>query len=87
VLTLIPANGRDYSSRTAVSEDFDANKDFLIADITSPFSGKPVNKPQLVQMNHSEVRFRFKKLTKVFIRKINATTKQKRQQGRRNARR
>ena len=28
MLTLIPAYGRDYSSRTAVSEDFDANKDF-----------------------------------------------------------
>ena len=39
--TLTPAYGRDYKSAKAVKEDFMAGKDFIIADITDRYDGKP----------------------------------------------
>jgi hypothetical protein len=39
--TLIPAYGRDYTSGKAAKADFLAGKDFIIADITDPYDGKP----------------------------------------------
>lgn len=39
--TLIPAYGRDYTSAKAVKADFLTGKDFIIADITDPYDGKP----------------------------------------------
>jgi len=43
-LTLIPAYGRDYKSKKEVIADFEANKDFVIADVMNRFDGKPVNR-------------------------------------------
>lgn len=40
---LIPAYGRDYKSKKAIQADLEANKDFVIADISSQYDGKPVN--------------------------------------------
>ena len=39
--TLIPAYGRDYRSAKDAKADFLAGKDFIIADITDPYDGKP----------------------------------------------
>jgi hypothetical protein len=36
-MTLTPAYGRDYQSAKAVKADWEANKDFVIADISSPY--------------------------------------------------
>jgi hypothetical protein len=39
--TLIPAYGRDYKSAKDAKADFLAGKDFIIADITDAYDGKP----------------------------------------------
>lgn len=49
-MTLTPAYGRDYKSQKEVQADFDADKDFIIADVFSPYSGKPINKSQIVSL-------------------------------------
>lgn len=46
-MTLIPAYGRDYKSAKAAKADWDADKDFIIADFGNPYQGKPINKAQL----------------------------------------
>jgi hypothetical protein len=46
-MTLTPAYGRDYKSKKAVLADWEAGKDFIIADITSRWDGKPANKSDL----------------------------------------
>jgi hypothetical protein len=43
-MILIPAYGRDYISAEAVKADWDANKDFLIADVSNRYNGMPINK-------------------------------------------
>jgi hypothetical protein len=45
--TVLPAYGRDYRSAKAVLTDFDAKKDFIIADMSSPFDGRYVNSEQM----------------------------------------
>jgi len=47
-MTLTPAYGRDYKSKKAVLADWEAGKDFIIADIMSKWDGKPANKSDLV---------------------------------------
>lgn len=46
-MTLTPAYGRDYKSAKEVKADWDAGKDFVIADMFSGDAGRYVNKPQL----------------------------------------
>jgi len=41
-----PAYGRDYKSLAEAQTDWDAQKDFILCDITSPYDGKPINKQQ-----------------------------------------
>lgn len=62
-IILTPAYGRDYASRQAVLEAFDANLDFVIATFGHRYEGKPVNKEQILG---ETVSFRFAKLRKVF---------------------
>jgi len=33
-MTLVPAYGRDYTSKKAVEKDWKSGKDFIVADIT-----------------------------------------------------
>lgn len=40
-ITLTPAYGRDYRSSSAAIEDFEAGKDFIYHDPSSPYDGKP----------------------------------------------
>ena len=42
--TLVPAYGRDYKSAKEVKADWDAGKDFQIANAFSPDDGKYINK-------------------------------------------
>ena len=55
-MTLTPAYGRDYKSQKEVMADVEANKDFIIRDITSPLDGKPASpsdfKGQTVQIRY-----------------------------------
>ena len=45
-MTVTPAYGRDYKSAKAAKGDWDAGKDFIIADMFDPYDGKPINKEQ-----------------------------------------
>lgn len=62
---LVPAYGRDYKSQAAVLADFNAGKDFKIADISSPYDGAYVNKEQIVKDGIKRVTIRYKQLRSV----------------------
>ena len=64
-ITLLPAYGRDYTSRAKVLADWNAEKDFIIADISSPYDGKPVNKQHLAK--GTCVQFRYARNLKTFV--------------------
>jgi hypothetical protein len=66
--TLTPAYGRDYKNAKAVKADFEANKDFVVADIMSPACGRYANKADLTDQD--AVRVRYSKLTKVTVIKL-----------------
>lgn len=42
-ITLVPAYNRDYRSQKEVRADWDAGKDFMIQDISSPFDGRYIS--------------------------------------------
>lgn len=48
MMVLSPAYGRDYANKAAVRADWEANKDFIVASY-SVWTGKPVNRAQLVE--------------------------------------
>ena len=39
--TVIPAYGRDYKSAAAAKQDWQDGKDFIIADLSNRYDGKP----------------------------------------------
>lgn len=46
-VTVTPAYGRDFKSAKASRESWnDKIQDWILQDITSPWDGKPLNKPQ-----------------------------------------
>lgn len=61
-LTVIPAYGRDYKSGKAAKADWNANLDFIIADMFNPYDGKPINKADASGYN---ITIRFNQLRKV----------------------
>ena len=63
-MTLTPAYGRDYKSAKAVKEDWETNKDFKIADISSPYDGKMINKQDAPKGTYH---IRYKKLTQICV--------------------
>ena len=58
-MTLTPAYGRDYSSAEAVIKDYQAGKDFIINDVTSPYHGKYCSSRDFPDQ---EVKLRYRKL-------------------------
>lgn len=62
-LTLIPAYGRDYKSKKEVLADWNADKDFIIADFSHPYDGKPMN--QRDAEPGITYNIRYKKLTQI----------------------
>ena len=68
-MTLTPAYGRDYKSAKDVKADWDANKDFVIADIFGGNCGLPVNKEQLVGKSIT-VNIRYANEAKVTVIKV-----------------
>ena len=62
-ITLIPAYNRDYKSVKAVKQDWEAGKDFQIADISSKWNGSYTS----IRDNHKEVKIRYKRNTKAVI--------------------
>lgn len=64
---LIPAYGRDYKSKKEIQADLEANKDFVIADMSSQYDGKPVNLEQLQEVGERTINVRYKRLTEVTV--------------------
>ena len=62
-MTLTPAYGRDYKSAAAAVADLQSGKDFLLADRSSPWDGKPINKRDIPA--GTTVRIRFAGLRKI----------------------
>lgn len=63
-MTLVPAYGRDYKSKAAVLADFDADKDFSVADV---FSSGYATKSELIRQGIRHVNIRYARLTKVLV--------------------
>ena len=63
-ITLTPAYGRDYTSKVAVSQDFQLDKDFIICQFGHPYDGKPANRTDL---SGDTVSIRYDKLRKVTV--------------------
>jgi hypothetical protein len=70
MIGLTPAYGHDYKLPAEVSAAYNAGKDFIIADISNRWHGKPANNADLAP--EGKVKIRYNKLTKVVI--LNATT-------------
>ena len=69
-MTLIPAYGRDYKSAKAVKEDFASNKDFQVADMSSAYNGRYVNREDLSQSNIEKVNIRYNNLRSLTLVKV-----------------
>jgi len=67
-MTLTPAYGRDYTSVKKVKADWEANKDFVIADVFHPDSGRYVNKQDLPA--GTSVNVRYAAMRKVCVLKV-----------------
>jgi hypothetical protein len=63
-MTIIPAYGRDYSSKAAVLADLNADKAFTIADISSRWDGRSVVGNQIPE---ETLYVRYAKLRKVLV--------------------
>lgn len=68
--TLTPAYGRDYRSKAAVQRDLHEDNDFILHDVFSPWDGRPVNLPQLIEAGYTDVNVRYSKLRKVAVFRI-----------------
>lgn len=64
VVTLTPAYGRDYKSKTLAIKDFDSNKDFVVNGFGH---GSYASKEELIERGVKLVKLRFNKLTKCEI--------------------
>ena len=58
--TVIPAYGRDYKSAAAAKQDWKDGKDFIIADLSNPYDGKPCS-----HRDGLKVVIRYNKLQKI----------------------
>lgn len=63
-MTLQPAYGRDYKTAAAVKADWNANKDFVIADMFSGNAGRMINKQDAGGQSHN---IRYARNTKVVV--------------------
>ena len=61
--TLVPAYGRDYKTAKDVKADWEAGKDFRIADISSRWDGSYCSREDF--SNTSQIMIRFNNLTKI----------------------
>jgi len=67
-MTLVPAYGRDYTSKRAVLAAWNANRDFLVADLFSQWDGKPVNRADLERTTGpQQVQIRYKRLKRIAV--------------------
>ena len=63
-MTVTPAYGRDYKTAKAAKAAWAAGEDFIIADFSSPWDGKPTN----IHDEHAGfINLRFNQLRKVAV--------------------
>lgn len=67
---LIPAYGRDYKSKAAVLEAWNAGKDFIIANAFDPCDGKPCNIESARAAGWKNVNIRYKGLRNIAVIKV-----------------
>jgi len=67
ILTLMPAYGRDYKSKKALVEDFEAGKDFAVVGYGG--SGY-TSRSELIAQGHREVKVRYKQGRQVTVLKL-----------------
>ena len=67
MLTITPNRGRDYPSVEAASKDLASGRDFIVADMSSRWDGKPCNVHDLRREGHKDVRVRYDRLRRVAI--------------------
>lgn len=68
MVTLTPAYGRDYRSKTSAIADLEAGKDFILNDYASKWNGKPCS--ILDFEPGTQVKVRYKQLRMVFVYNI-----------------
>lgn len=66
-MTLVPAFGRDYTSRREVLADWNADRDFIVADLFSKWDGKPVNRRDIANTGEKQVQIRYKGLARIAV--------------------
>lgn len=64
-MTLTPAYGRDYKSKKEIEADLAADRDFI-----ETFSGRYINRPQLLELGETMVNVRYSQNRKVTIVKV-----------------
>ena len=69
-MTLVPAYGRDYKSKKALLEDWQAGKDFQIADMFSGSDGQTINLQDALTEGLKTVNIRYKRLTQIAVVKV-----------------
>lgn len=66
-ISLVPARGRDYKSALAVRIALAEENDFIVADMSSPWDGKPCNIADLRQAGIRTANVRYAQLRKVTV--------------------
>lgn len=66
-ITLTPARCRDYTSRQEVKDDLILGRDFIVADMSSRWDGKPCNLPDLRRAGVATINVRYQRLRKVAV--------------------
>ena len=69
-MTLTPAYGRDYTNTRDLLADWNANKDFIVTDLFSPWDGKPINRQDIANTAETEVTIRYRQLERFTIVQI-----------------
>ncbi len=64
-MTIVPRNGRDYTSLDQVRADFYAGRDFTVADMSSRWDTKPVNVQDLKAFGVMSVNVRYAGLRRI----------------------
>jgi hypothetical protein len=64
-ITLVPNRGRDYPSAARVLEHIKEGRDFIVADRSSQWDGKPCNIEDLKRAGVMQARVRYDRLRKV----------------------
>lgn len=65
--SVVPAYGRDYDNAEDAVADFHAGKDFILMDISSPWDGKPGNKPQFKEVGYKQINIRYNQRRDVVV--------------------